>query len=584
MKLTVLAASLCIPLAAAAVLASAGDPVVTHTVQETPSIPPVAELRTMTARFAPARIAADISSLPEGERRALARLVEAARVMDSLFLRQVWAGNDAMLQELSRASLSQAQAAGIAGSREAAEAPAARLHYFLINKGPWSRLDHNRVFIPGAPAKPEGANFYPAGATKEEVQRWIDSLTGDAKAQATGFFTTIRRSPAGSFMSVPYSVEYQGELATAAALLREAAALTSEPTLKAFLTKRADAFLSNDYYASDVAWMELDASVEPTIGPYEVYEDEWFNFKAAFEAFITVRDDAETKKLESFSGRLQSLENALPIDPKYRNQALGALAPIRVVNVVFTAGDANRGVQTAAFNLPNDERVVKEKGSKRVMLKNVQDAKFNLVLLPIAKAALSAADQKNVSFDAFFTHILMHELMHGLGPHNITAGGRATTVRQELKETYSAIEEAKADVSGLWALKQLADAGHIDGAIAKTMYTTFLASAFRSIRFGINEAHGRGIAVQTNYFLDAGAFRVMPDGTFTVDEARMHQAVIGLTREIMTLQAEGSYAKAKGMIDRLGVIRPEVQKILDRLTNVPVDIEPQFVTAQELRR
>jgi hypothetical protein len=330
--------------------------------------------------------------------------------------------------------------------------------------------------------------------------------------------------------------------------------------------------------------MELDASIEPTIGPYEVYEDEWFNAKAAFEAFITVRDAAESNKLQTFSAHLQSLENALPIEAKYRNPALGALAPIRVVNVVFTAGDANRGVQTAAFNLPNDERVVKEKGTKRVMLKNVQDAKFNRVLVPISKVALSPADQRNVSFDAFFTHILMHELMHGLGPHNIAAGGRETTVRQELKDTYSAIEEAKADVSGLWALKQLADRKLVDRAISQSMYTTFLASAFRSIRFGVNEAHGRGIAIQMNYFLDAGAFTVRPDGTFAVEAAKMDTAVEALTREIMTLQAEGSYSKAKALVDRLGVIRPEVQKILDTLTKVPVDIEPKFVTSETLSR
>ena len=266
--------------------------------------------------------------------------------------------------------------------------------------------------------------------------------------------------------------------------------------------------------------MELDAEVEPTIGPYEVYEDEWFNAKAAFEAFITVRDDAESKKLQAYAAHLQELENALPIDPRYRNPTLGALAPIRVVNVVFAAGDANRGVQTAAYNLPNDERVVREKGTKRVMLKNMQDAKFKMVLLPIAKVALPAAQQKDVSFDAFFTHILMHELMHGLGPHNITVGGRASTVRQELKETYSAIEEAKADVAGLWALQQLADRKQIDPAIARTMYTTFLASSFRSIRFGVNEAHGRGIAVQLSSFLDAGAFVVQPDGTFVVEQGR----------------------------------------------------------------
>ena len=522
----------------------------------------------MAGRFAPADISADVRQLPEHERQALSKVVQAARIMDSLFLRQVWAGNDALLQKLGRESV----AGGSPADQQAAEA---RLHYFLINKGPWSRLDHNRPFIADVPPKPEGANFYPAGATKAEVQKWIDSLSGEARTRATGFFTTIRRGPDGAFMTVPYSVEYQGELAEAAVLLREAANLTAQPTLKTYLSARADAFISNDYYASDIAWMELDASIDPTIGPYEVYEDEWFNFKAAFEAFITLRDDVETKKLQSFGAELQGLENALPIDPKHRNPRLGALAPIRVVNVVFTAGDANSGVQTAAFNLPNDERVVKEKGTKRVMLKNVQDAKFRMVLQPISKVALPANAQKDVSFDAFFTHILMHELMHGLGPHNITVDGRTTTVRQELKETYSAIEEAKADVSGLWALRQLADAGKIDREIARTMYTTFLASSFRSIRFGINEAHGRGVAIQLNYFLDAGAFTVLSDGTFAVNDSKISEAITSLTRNIMTLQAEGSYAKAKALIET-GTIRPTVQKVLDRLQGVPVDIEPRF--------
>jgi Peptidase family M49 len=539
--------------------------------QDFTTMPTLAQLQKMTARFAPADIGADLSALPKNERDALARLVDAARVMDALFLRQVWAGNNAMLQELSRL------AAAPAGPR-ASRTAAARLHYFLINKGPWDRLNHNQPFVPGAPPKPDGANFYPAGATKEETQQWLDSLSGDEKAAAAGFFTTIRRGE-DHFLVIPYSIEYQGELALAADLLRQAADLTSNATLKKFLTTRADAFLSNDYYASDVAWMELDSAIEPTIGPYEVYEDEWFNFKAAFEAFITVRDEAETKKLQAFSDHLQELEDNLPIDPKYRNPKLGALAPIRVVNEIFAAGDGNRGVQTAAYNLPNDERVVREKGTKRVMLKNVQDAKFRMVLLPISKVALPAADQAKVSFDAFFTHILMHELMHGLGPHGITVNGRSTTVRQELKETYSTIEEAKADVSGLWALRYLADHKQLDPAVARSMYTTFLASAFRSIRFGVNEAHGRGIAIQLNSFLDAGAFKARPDGTFTVDAAKIGDAVTTLTRELMTLQAEGDSAKAKDLIDRLGVVRPEIQKVLDRLADVPVDIEPKFSTA-----
>jgi hypothetical protein len=527
------------------------------------------DLEKKIARFAPTELTADISALPESERQALAHIIRAAQVMDALFLEQVWAGNGAMLSGLLRdqSSLGRAQ-----------------LHYFLINKGPWSRLDHNEPFIAGAPAKPAAANFYPAGATKADVEKWMASLNPAQKLLATGFFSTIRRGPDGRFVAVPYSTEYQGELAIAAAELREAAKLTRQPTLKAFLESRATAFASNDYYDSDVKWMELDSTIEPTIGPYEVYEDEWFNYKAAFEAFVTVKDESESAKLRRFAGSLQEIENNLPIEPKYRNPSLGALAPIAVVNTVFSAGDANRGVQTAAFNLPNDERVIREKGSKRVMLKNNQEAKFSKVLVPISKIALATADQGTVAFEAFFTHILMHELMHGLGPHDITVGGRSTTVRQELKDTYSTIEEAKADVSGLFALQFLVDRGQLDKNFARTMYTTFLASSFRSMRFGINEAHGRGQAIQVNYFLDKGAFVADADGTFAVDAGKIRQAVVDLTREIMTLQAEGSAAKARAMIDKLGVIRPEVQRVLDRLAEIPVDIEPQFTTAERLLR
>ncbi len=536
--------------------------------QEAP-MPDTARLQAMAARFAPVEIGADVSALPPGEQTALAKLVQAGWVMDGLFLRQVWGGNEGVLFTLlaDRTPLGDA-----------------RLHYFLTNKGPWSRLDHNEPFLPGTPPKPDGASFYPPDATKADVEAWWKGLSEVERARATGFFTVIRR-PAGQargLEAVPYSVEYQGELARAAALLREAASATAQPTLKTFLEKRAAAFLSNDYYDSDVAWMELDATIEPTIGPYEVYEDEWFNAKAAFEAFITIRDAAETAKLAKLSGELQDIENHLPVDPKYRNPKLGALAPIAVVNEILAAGDGNRAVQTAAFNLPNDERVVREKGAKRVMLRNVQEAKFKVALVPISKVVLSVGDQKNVSFDAFFTHTVMHELMHGLGPHQITVGGRATTVRQELKETYSAIEEAKADISGLFALQYLVDKGVLDKSLQQTVYDTFLASAFRSIRFGVNEAHGKGVAVQLNYLLDYGAFKTNPGGTFSVDPTKIKDGVIALTREFMTLQAEGSYAKAKDMLTRLGVVRPEVQKALDKLQGIPVDIEPKFTAAQKL--
>ncbi len=538
-----------------------------------PPAPPTAAADPLDAKlsqFAPAEITANTAALPPNERQALEKLVHAARVIDGLFLEQVWSGNTALLTALSA---------------DRSDAGRRQLHYFLINKGPWDRIDHNRPFITGPLAamlpseKPLQANFYPADATKADIERWIAGLSGSARDNATGFFSVIRRAANGTFTTVPYSVAYQNTLADAAAALRQAAALTSQPTLKAFLSARADAFLSNDYFASDMAWMALDASIEPTIGPYETYEDEWFGYKAAFEAFIAIRDDAETQKLSAFGAELQGLENALPIDAAYRNPSLGALAPIRVVNVVFTSGDGNRGVQTAAFNLPNDDRVIKEKGSKRVMLKNVQQAKFDKVLTPIAGVALSAADRAKVSFDAFFTHILMHELMHGLGPHQVGGSrqpGSGQAVRLALKDTYSAIEEAKADISGLWALQQLADKGTVSPAIAASMYDTFLASAFRSIRFGLNEAHGKGIALQLNTLLDRGAVVVNGDGTFSIAPAKIRDAVGSLTRDLMTIEAEGNYAAAQDLLKRTVVIRPEVQRVLDKLNAVPIDIEPKY--------
>ena len=462
-------------------------------------LPDARALKTMQARFAPVDIRIDIGSLTANEREVLKRLIEASRYVDALFIRQRSASNEAWL---------------LKALVDPSELGRARLDYFLLNKGPWSELDEDAPFLPGVGPKPGSANFYPAGATRDEVDAWMKGLSEAERAAATGFFTTIRRDQRNQLIAVPYSLEYQGELAEMARLLREAAALTQNATLKDFLDKRAAAFISNDYYASDVAWMELNATIEPTIGPYEVYEDEWFNFKAAYEAFITLSDDVESRKLERFSGVLQELEDHLPIDKRYRRAKLGGYSPIRVVNVVFAAGDANHGVQTAAFNLPNDERVVAEKGSKRVLLKNFQEAKFSRVLMPIAAVALSPADRSLVAFEPFFTQVLMHELMHGLGPQTIQVDGRETTVRQELKELNGPLEEAKADVSGLWALQYLMDKGVIDKKLERSVYTTFLASSFRSLRFGLNAAHAKGMALQINHLLDRGAIKVDKEGQF----------------------------------------------------------------------
>ena len=515
------------------------------------------------ARFTPTEISADISKLSRGDKRALDKIIEAARLMDPIYLRQVWRGNAELLKKLEG---------------DTTTAGKENLHYFRMNMGPWSLLDSNQLFLEQASKqKPAGANYYPEDMTKDEFNRWIGALSEKEREQATGFFSTIHRNPDRTLQIVPYSTEYREWLEPASKLLKDAAGLTENKTLKKFLSTRADAFLSDDYYASDIAWMELDGPIDLTIGPYETYMDELFGYKAAFEVFVTLRDEAESAKLAKFSNYLQDIENNLPLDLKYRNPKLGAMSPIRVVDVVYTAGEGNRGVQTAAFNLPNDEKVIRDKGSKRVMLKNMQEAKFNKVLIPISNIVLDPAQRPKVSFEAFFTHILAHELMHGLGPHNITVNGKATNVRKELKDLYSAIEEAKADIMGLFALQYLVDKGLLGKKMEDEMYTTYLASAFRSVRFGINEAHGKAVSLIFNYLTDEAAIWIDENaGTFSIDETRIKKSVEELTRTILTLEAEGSYSNAKEMLDTYGIVRPEMQKALDRLLDIPVDIEPNF--------
>ncbi len=540
------------------------------------SLPAATQLQAMAARFAPTPLRVDTSKLSPGDEKAMVKLIQAARILDDIFLKQFWSGDTALYAKLQK---------------DKTPLGKARLHYFWINKGPWSALDEYEAFLPGVPSrKPLGANFYSEDMTKQEFESWVATLPAKDQEQAKGFFTVIRRKEK-ALAIVPYSEEYKDDLVRAGALLREASELTDNPSLKKFLSSRADAFLSNDYYDSDMAWMDLDAPIDITIGPDETYNDELFGYKAAFEAYVGIRDDAESTKLAAFTQHLQEVENNLPIDPQYRNPKLGAAAPIRVIDQIISSGDGAHGVQTAAYNLPNDDRVVQAKGAKRVMLKNVQEAKFRSTLLPIARRLLSPAARVDINFELFFTHILAHELMHGLGPHQITVQGRDTTPREEMKELYSAIEEAKADVTGLFALHYMMDhakdmgLGRIlpsDEAAQRQLYTTFLASAFRSLRFGLNEAHGKGMAIQFNYLMDKGAFVEEKDGTFSVNMGKIKQAVTDLDHDLLTLEAHGDYGGAKKMLDELGVVRPPVKRALDKLKDIPTDIEPLFVTADEL--
>jgi len=543
--------------------------------QDKTSIPDLARLKEMSARFAPTPLRVDQNGLSAGDRAALAKLIEAGQVVDHLFMQQIWSRNLQLYQSLQ----SDKSPLGLE-----------RLHYFWINKAPWSEIDDHSAFIPGAPSrKPYGANFYPEDMTKDEFETWVKTLTPAQKEQAEGFFTVIRRGTERKLAIIPYSQEYKSDLSRLSKLLREASEMTTNATLKRFLTTRAAAFSSNDYYESDVAWMDLDAPLDITIGPYETYNDELFGYKAAFEAYINIRDEKETAKLSFLSQHLQTIEDNLPEDPQYRNARLGALAPIRVVNEVFGAGDGNHGVQTAAYNLPNDDKVVQQKGAKRVMLKNIQEAKFNATLIPISRVVLTAEAQKDLSFDLFFTHIVAHEISHGLGPHQIRIQGRETNPRLELKDLYSTIEEAKADITGLFTLQFLmteSDQGRLQtplqhgSAAERQLYTTFLASAFRTLRFGLQDAHARGMAIQFNYLRDKGGFVENPDGTFAVDFVKIKDAVRALDHDFLTIEATGDYAAAKRMISELAVIRPEVQRALDRLKSIPTDIEPVFDTVR----
>ena len=543
------------------------------------AVPNLPQLETMLSRFAPTPLRVDTSKLSPGDRDAVIKLIQAARILDDVFMQQYWSGDKALYAKLQKDSTPLGKA---------------RLHYFWINKSPWSTIDDFRAFIPGVPAhKLPGANFYPEDMTKEQFEKWVGSLPEKEQAEAKGFFTVIRRKPGSSdqFIAVPYSQEYKDDLTRAAALLREAAGATGNESLRKFLNTRADAFLSNDYYESDMAWMDLNSPVDLTIGPYETYNDEIFGYKAAFEAYVNLRDEEERNKFAVLARHLQEIEDNLPIDAQYRNPKLGTAAPTVIVDQIFSSGDGAHGIATAAYNLPNDERVVNQKGSKRIMLRNIQEAKFRNVLLPIARRMLTRDAMVDVNFESFFTHIVAHELMHGLGPHQIKVDGRDTTPRQELKELYSAIEEAKADITGLFALQYMMEHAKSlnltkvlpsDDAAQRQLYTTYLASMFRSLRFGLNDAHGKGMAIQFNFLIDHRAIIQNSDGTYQLDGAKFTQGVRDLDHDLLTIEAQGDYGAAKKLQNELGVIRPSLQKSFDRLKDIPTDIEPVPVTADEL--
>ncbi|KAI4355865.1 hypothetical protein L6164_004596 [Bauhinia variegata] len=568
-------------------------------------------LQKQLSRYAPISLNAELTGLTEPDREALIYLVKAAVVMDEIFYLQTWYSNPALRDWLKKHA-------------DTSELNKLKWSYYQINKGPWSVLDENEAFLttrdsairllPEATravkgwkgleyraafpiGKPPGANFYPPDMDKMEFEIWKDSLEKDQQKEATGFFSVIKRHSEFCFGSssdnrestchdlyvVPYSKEYGSLLANAAELLHKAGDVASSTSLKRLLHSKADAFLSNDYYNSDIAWMELDSKLDVTIGPYETYEDKIFGYKATFEAFIGVRDDEATAQLKLFGDNLQVLEQNLPMDSAYKSKDVNA-APIRVIQLIYNAGDV-KGPQTVAFNLPNDELIVKDRGTSMVILKNVSEAKFKLILLPIADVCVAKEQEELVDFKSFFTHTICHECCHGIGPHTITLpNGGKSTVRLELQEFYSAIEEAKADIVGLWALRFLISQGLLSESLLKSMYVSFLAGCFRSVRFGLEEAHGKGQALQFNWLYEKGAFTLHSDDKFSVDFSKIEGAVESLSREILTIQAKGDKEAAGLLLREYGVMTEPLKVALKKLEHVqvPVDIVPSFPIADEI--
>ncbi len=513
-------------------------------------------------KLAPVELNADLSGLKPSDFQVLTRLLEAAKIMDELFLLQVSKDNPAIRAELQL-------------SEDPNDAP--YLELFNVMFGPWNRLVENHPFI-NKKEKPDGAGFYPEDMTKEEFLKTIEN-NPDQKEAFSNTFTVIKRAKSGELIAVPYHEEYADLVEEASRLLKEAADLTKDPTLAKYLKLRARDFMTDDYYESDMAWMDLAGDFEVVIGPYEVYEDQIFSYKAAYEAFICIVDHAESEKLTTVAKYLNELEAALPIPDKFKNFNRGSSSPVKVVQEIFSAGDTKAGVQTTAFNLPNDERVREAKGSKKVMLKNVAQAKYEKCWIPIVNTILAPEPLAHVSFDAYFNHVLMHEVSHGLGPGIITKeDGTKTTVSLELKELYPTIEECKADVLGQFTYMYLMDKG-VFPMNKESAFASYLGGMYRSIRFGIDEAHGGGVAIQFNYFMEKGAFYQDENGKLNLDDTKLIAAIKGLAEELLLIEAYGDYDRGKKLIEQYRVMTPIMADYVAQLSHLPVDIRPSFPIA-----
>ncbi len=502
-------------------------------------------IRDKTSEFKKVRLTTDLSHLSVQQIEMLGYLFDAADIMDEIYWTQAYGEKDKLRAQITDESV---------------------WDFVEINYGPWERLNNNKPFL-GYGSKPAGANFYPADMTKEEFEAF------DAEDKAS-LYTLIKRQEDGSLESIPYHIAYGEQVKEAAELMRKAAALAEDEGFKKYLELRAEALLTDDYLESDMAWMDMKTNdIDFIVGPVENYEDALYGYKAAHESFILAKDEEWSKKLEHFAALLAALQKKLPVPAEYKKEVPGSDSDLGVYDAIYYAGDCNAGSKTIAINLPNDERVHIEKGSRKLQLKNAMRFKFEEILVPISEVLIAEDQRQHIKFDAFFENTMFHEVAHGLGIKN-TLNNKGT-VREALKEQYSALEEGKADILGLFLVKQLAEMGELGEKDLMDNYVTFMAGIFRSVRFGVASSHGKANMIRFYYFREKEAFTRDPGtGTYRIDFDKMTGAMNELAAKILVIQGEGNYRAAKKMVEKKGFIREELQKDLDRLDerNIPVDI------------
>lgn len=494
--------------------------------------------------FASFRLTTDLTKLSDNEKKMIPLLIEAAGLMDDIFWQESFGDKDSLMSRLKNDP-----------ERKFAE----------INYGPWERLNDNKPFLAGYGKKPAGANYYPADMTEEEFEALADS-------SKKGLYTLIRRDENGSLKVVPYHVAFESQVKRVSELLLKAASLAGDPGLRHYLELRAKAFLDDDYLASDMAWMDMKNNViDFVVGPIETYEDQLYGYKASHEAYVLVKDLEWSQKLNRFSALLPQLQKGLPVDPQYKKEMPGSNSDLGAYDVIYYAGDCNAGSKTIAINLPNDNRVQQAKGSRRLQLKNAMQAKFDKILIPIATELIPADQINHVTFDAFFSNTMFHEVAHGLGCMNTINGKGA--VQAALKDQYTTLEEGKADILGLYLESSLKEMGEIELDMMDE-YTTFLAGIFRSIRFGASSAHGKANLIRFNYFKEAGAFSVDSSGMYRVNMDKMDEAVRSLSNLILTIQGDGDYKKAGDMLAKYGTMDDDLKAALKKIEekDIPVDI------------